>query len=90
MLTEGPTDQESQIISDHFSYLKGLMEKGFVILAGRTQNTDTSSFGVVIFKAESEIEARKIMENDPSVRNRVMKAEFYPYRIALLRAANAE
>ena len=74
MLTEGLTETESQITSVHFDYLKALMEKGVVLLAGRTQNTDYSSFGICIFKAESEEAAREIVRNDPAVRNRVMRA----------------
>lgn len=89
MLTKGPTDQESRIVSDHFSYLKELAEKGTVILAGRTQNTDHSSFGIVVLNAESEEEAQNIVQSDPAVKNRVMRAELYPYRIAILKAENA-
>ncbi len=80
MLTEGPTETESQIVSDHFSYLKDLVERGVVILAGRTQNKDYSSFGIIIFKAESEDQAREIVRNDRAVENNVMRAELYPYR----------
>jgi uncharacterized protein YciI len=89
MLSEGPTETESQIVSDHFSYLKDLMEKGIVVLAGRTQNIDYSSFGIIIFRAESEDQAQEIVRDDPAVRNNVMRAELYPYRIALLKAENA-
>jgi uncharacterized protein YciI len=64
--------------------LKDLKEKGVVILAGRTLNTDSSSFGIVIFRVDSEDAAHKIMENDPAVVNRVMRAELYPYRIAFM------
>ncbi len=90
MLTEGSTETESQIVSDHFSYLKDLVERGAVILAGGTQNNDYSSFGIIIFRAESEDRAREIVRNDPAVKNNVMRAELYPYRIALLKAENAE
>jgi len=55
-----------------------------VLLAGRTLNTDPSSFGIVILTADTEQEARRIMHNDPAVKARVMRAELYPYRIALL------
>lgn len=89
MLTEGPTEQESRVVSDHFSYLKDLTEKGTVILAGRTQNSDYSSFGIVIFRADSPEQARGIVENDPVVKNKVMRAELYPYRIALLNTSSA-
>jgi uncharacterized protein YciI len=88
MLTEGPTDEEARITGQHFEYLKGLMAEGVVILAGRTTNTDYSSFGIVIFNAESDAAARAIMENDPAIINRVMRGEVFPYRMALLEAAN--
>ena len=55
-----------------------------MVLAGRTLNTDERSFGIVIFRADSEEAARRVMEQDPAVRNRVMRAELYPYRIALM------
>jgi len=90
MLSEGPTEQESRVVSDHYSYLKELMEQGTVILAGRTQNTDYSSFGIVIFNAQSLEMARKVVENDPAVKKTVMRAELYPYRIAMFNADNTE
>jgi len=36
-------------------------------------------------EAESETEARYLMENDPAVKNGIMTAELHPYRIALMR-----
>jgi uncharacterized protein YciI len=89
MLTEGPTAIEAAIVREHFAYLKRLSEQGIVILAGRTQNTDASSFGVVIFNADSDAAADAVVANDPSVRDGVMRAEVFPYRIALLSAQNA-
>ena len=87
MLTEGATPKEDEIVGSHFAYLKDLTEKGIMILMGRTQNNDDSTFGIVIFEAEDEAAARKIMENDPAVKNGVMIATLYPYKIALMRRA---
>ena len=84
MLTDGPTPQENRIISQHFDYLKVLTDHGIVILAGRTLNTDESSFGIIIFKAESDEAAHTIMTNDPAVQAGVMRAKLFPYRIALM------
>jgi len=88
MLTEGPTAEEAAITEQHFDYLQELMAKGIVILAGRTQNTGYSSFGIIIFKAENEATARDIVFNDPAVRLKQFRAELFPYRIALLEPAN--
>ena len=83
MLADGLTSQEDQIIGEHFIYLQDLTAAGVVLHAGRTLNTDNSSFGIVSLRVDSEQEARQIMHNDPAVRQRVMRAELYPYRIAL-------
>jgi uncharacterized protein YciI len=63
--------------------LKNLTESGVVSMAGRTLNTDQSTFGLVIFRARSESEARSIMLADPAIEKRVMRAELFPFRIAL-------
>lgn len=87
MLTHGPTPEEAEIVAQHFAYLKQLTEQGVVVLAGRTLNTDTSSFGIVILQADSEEAARTLMANDPAVKHQVMRATLYPYRIALMAKA---
>ena len=85
MLTEGSTPEEDKIVERHFAYLQNLTEKGVMILMGRTQNNDESTFGIAIFEAENEEAARTIMENDPAVAGGVMRATLYPYKVALMR-----
>ena len=72
-------------MDEHFEYLKGLAEKGIVMLAGRTLNTDQSSFGIVIFLANDEAEARRTFEADPAVKSGVFRGEVYPHKLALAR-----
>lgn len=84
MVTEDPTPRETEIISRHSQYLEALTRDGTVILYGRTQNRDETTFGIVIFKASSEQAAREIMENDPAVKEGIMSAELFPYRVALM------
>lgn len=85
MLSDGPTPQEIETVSRHFAYFKDLTEKGVMILMGRTQNNDESTFGIAVFEAEDESAARTIMEDDPAVKGGVMRATLYPYKIALMR-----
>lgn len=84
MLSQGPTPDEARIVSAHFSYLENLTQAGVVHLAGRTLTSEFASFGIIIFSADSEEAARELVSNDPAVKNRVMRAELYPFRIALL------
>jgi len=88
LLKDDPTDDEGRIISEHFSYLENLKRDGVLILAGRTLNTDTSSHGIVVFNAASELAARKILSEDPAVKNNIFRAELFPYRVALINEKN--
>ena len=85
MLTEGSTPEEDEIVGRHFAYLQDLTEKGVMILMGRTQNNNETTFGIAIFEAEDEEAARTVMENDPAVAGGVMRATLYPYKVALMR-----
>ncbi len=87
MLTHGPTAAEAEIVARHFVYLQQLTEQGIVVLAGRTLTMDEHSFGIVIFRADSEEAARQVMEQDPAVHQQVMRAELFPYRIACMAKA---
>ena len=51
MLTEGPTAEEASILTQHATYIERLADQGVVELAGRTQNSDETSFGLVVFRA---------------------------------------
>jgi uncharacterized protein len=90
MLTKGANEVESRIISEHFNYLKRLTDDDVVILVGRTQTTNYSSFGIVLLKAETIEAAREIMLNDHAVKNNVFRAELYPYKTSLFNPNNAQ
>lgn len=79
---ETGTEEEFNIMSEHFMHLKQLLKENVLILAGPELN---AKFGIAVIEAENEEEAKKIMENDPAVKKGVMNAELYPYRVSLLR-----
>ena len=79
---ENPTPQEEAVIEAHYEYLKKATTEGVVLLAGPCLD---ESFGVVVFKAESDESARVFMFNDPSVKNNVMMAELHPMQISLMK-----
>jgi uncharacterized protein YciI len=83
MVTKGPTPEEQQQLGAHFAYLQGLEAKGSLILAGKTSRDDETVFGVCIARAESEEAARALMQGDPAVQSGVMKAELFPFGVAL-------
>lgn len=79
---ESPTPQEETVMDAHFEYLKKATLAGVVLLAGPCLD---DTFGVVVFKAESDDSARAFMLNDPSVENNVMMAELHPMHISLMK-----
>lgn len=79
------TDKEEEIVDRHFKYLQELLSDGKLVLAGRTLNNNETTFGIVIFEAETEEEAQNIMKSDPAVAAEIMTAELHPYRVALIR-----
>ena len=83
MLSEGATAEETRITGEHFDYLRRLMQEGVLILAGRTLNSDYSAFGIAIFNARDDEHMRQITAGDPAVAQRLFRAEWHPYRIAL-------
>jgi uncharacterized protein YciI len=80
----GSTPAEDAVIERHFAYLADLTERGVVLLAGRTLTTDECSFGIAVFRAVDEAAARALVDADPAVSERVMRAELFPFRVALL------
>ena len=89
MLTQGPTAAEAEVLEAHVEYLEQLAKDGTVLLAGRTQTTDPGTFGLVILADMEESAARRVMSSDPAVREMVMDAELFPYRIAVVSPAVA-
>ena len=83
MLSEGPTPEEAAAVGAHFGYLQDLVDTGKVLMAGRTLTTDEDAFGIVVFEASSEEAAQALMNADPAVQAEVMRAELFPYRVAL-------
>lgn len=74
------TKEEQAVVERHFNYLKNLLDKKELLMAGRCLN---GAFGITIFEAETEEQARQIMENDPAVKEKLMTAELFPFRVAL-------
>jgi len=81
------TEKEIEIVSTHFNYLKDLLAKEILFLAGRTvqEPMTEKDFGIAILEVDSEEEARTIMENDPAVKGGIMTAELFEFSLALFK-----
>lgn len=79
------TDKDKQTVGEHFQRLQKALEEGKIILAGRTDETNEKTFGIVIFYAKDETEAKEFMLGDPAVKAGIMDATLHPYRVALIK-----
>lgn len=83
MLADGPTEREATIVGEHFRHLQRLLGEGVVLMAGRTAHAGERTFGIVVLVASSDAEANALMKDDPAVKHGVMRAELFPFRVAL-------
>ena len=79
------TRADEDKVQRHFARLQAEAKQGRVILAGRTLEQNEKAFGIVVFEASTEPEARAFMDSDPAVVGGVMTCELHPYRIAVSR-----
>ncbi|AUD62884.1 hypothetical protein BK010_04520 [Tenericutes bacterium MO-XQ] len=75
------TDEVNQIIDAHFQRLKSDYEKGKVIHVGRTENPKDEGFGLVIYHADDDQDAKHYMENDPAIKNKIMTGTYQRYKV---------
>lgn len=75
------SSHDETIVDEHFEYLKKALNEGKLTLAGRCLDGE---FGVVIFRAESERDAKDFMKNDPAIKKGIMTAELHPFHLALV------
>ena len=81
-VADNAANEDVQIVAEHLEYLQDLVRKKVVILFGRTLNKDERPpYGIVIFAAASDQEARQIMENDPAIKRGLAAASLYPYQV---------
>lgn len=89
LISEGPTEAESEIVGRHFHYYQKLVNDGVALLVGRTQDNSANTLGLAILKAADLESAWRIAEFDPAVREGVMTLEVRPYSIALFGDINS-
>ena len=79
------TKEDEQIMSEHFSYLKGLIASKKLVLAGPILN-EKKPTGILIFECETIEEAQELMNEDPSIKKGIQKIILLePFKLSLIR-----
>lgn len=90
MQTDGATGDEETLAAQHWAYLRRLLENGKVIFAGRPIAATPGGFAMCVIRADSERDAREIMDDDPAVRGGICRAHLFAYQPMLMGAWEGE
>jgi len=77
------TDADEAAVEAHFRRLAVLRAQGVVHVAGRTDEDDRHTFGLVLYRAENERAAAALAGEDPAVLSGTMTSELRPFRFAI-------
>ena len=84
------TAEKQQVVAEHFARLQKMLNDGYLILAGKTSTDLKTTFGIVIYEADSIKEAEEIAGNDPAVKAGIMSVEVFPFKTALIKEGKSE
>lgn len=88
MLSEGLNERERESFGKHSAWLQQRLVDGVMIFVGRTLNTDGTGWALGVIKAETEADARAIMNDDPFVRDGVVTPELFPFTVIAMEPKN--
>ncbi len=78
-----PTEKDNKIMGEHFQYLKDLLEKGKLVLAGPVLS-EKKPMGILIFECDSLEEAKELLMKDPSVKSGIqIVKKLEPFKLSL-------
>jgi uncharacterized protein YciI len=77
------TDAERAVWGVHFERLERLLAEGVLVLAGPTLGPVNT--GVLVFEADDEQAAQRLLDEDPTVAGGFVRGELRPFRVSLLR-----
>lgn len=79
------TSEEKLLMEEHSRYFEEQFAAGIILLYGPVMAPD-GAFGLAVLEVDSEAEARRFGEGDPSVRAGLNRFEIYPMRVPAARA----
>jgi uncharacterized protein YciI len=79
-----PTREETAILDRHAAYVEDLVQQGTALVFGRAETGDAYPFELLIFRADDEESAERLVFADPAVAEGVMSAELLPFEMSLL------
>jgi uncharacterized protein YciI len=79
------TDEERRLMDEHSRYFQEHFAAGRILLYGPVMATG-GAFGLAVLEVDSEQEARRLGDGDPSVSAGLNRFEIHPMRVSGARA----
>jgi len=79
------SDDERRLMDEHGRYFQEHFEAGRLLLYGPVM-AQSGAFGLAVLEVDSEEEAQRFGDGDPSVRAGLNKFEIHPMRVSAARA----
>jgi len=79
------TEAEKRLMDEHGRYFDEQFRAGRLLLYGPVMATG-GAFGLAVLEVDSDEDARRFGEEDPSVKAGLNRFEFYPMRVSAARA----
>lgn len=74
------TEYEASVIQRHLSHLQKLTQERRLLLAGRDS---AAVYGIVIFEAKDEAEARRVLDEDPAIQAGLFSGHLGLFQLSL-------
>ncbi len=78
---ENMTAAEQAVVAGHLAYLNSLFDKGVLTFAGQVFDPK-GLWGITVVNAPNAETAKRILNEDPSIKNKVFQGEVIPFRTA--------
>lgn len=72
-------EQRKEMFAGHFDNISKMAEMGKLVVAGPYGKNDNEYRGLFILDVESEEEAMKLLNNDPTIANGIFEVELTPW-----------
>lgn len=74
------TGKERVVMQEHAAYILDLYRQGNIVMSGEAPD---GAVGMVIYRVDSAIEARRYFYNDPAVIAGIGYPDLYPFEITI-------
>lgn len=82
------TGEERQLMAEHARYMRECFDAGKILIYGPVMARE-GAFGMAVLEVADEAEARRIFEDDPTIKAGLNRFELSPMQVAAARGSES-